>query len=100
MLEKWAPVDVDDALELLSNQFAGAPTEVRRYAVSRLEDAADEDLQLYLLQLVRGAPHVLSALPNRSKLSESCEQGPTRALLFQSQATGIRTLLRVGRTDS
>ncbi|XP_033633961.1 phosphatidylinositol 3-kinase catalytic subunit type 3-like [Asterias rubens] len=51
LLRKWNPIDVADALELLSPQFKN-PT-VRRYAVSRLKQADDEELLLYLLQLVQ-----------------------------------------------
>lgn len=51
LLAKWAPMDVEDALELLNSSFSH-PT-VRRYAISRLDQAPDEDLLLYLLQLVQ-----------------------------------------------
>jgi len=51
MLEKWAEIDVDDALELLGPQF-DHPL-VRSYAVDRLRKADDQELQLYLLQLVQ-----------------------------------------------
>jgi len=52
LLGRWSPVDIDDALELLSKDFRGV-SEVRRHAVARLRSARDEDLQLYLLQLVQ-----------------------------------------------
>ncbi|KAK4883725.1 hypothetical protein RN001_007044 [Aquatica leii] len=51
MLQVWAPMDIEDALELLSPNFQH-PT-VRKYAISRLQQAPDEDLMLYLLQLVQ-----------------------------------------------
>ncbi|XP_067630507.1 phosphatidylinositol 3-kinase catalytic subunit type 3 [Eurosta solidaginis] len=51
LLAKWEPMDVEDALELLSPAFTHP--EVRRYAISRLAQAPDEDLLLYLLQLVQ-----------------------------------------------
>ncbi|XP_055595216.1 phosphatidylinositol 3-kinase catalytic subunit type 3 [Uranotaenia lowii] len=51
LLAKWAPMDVEDALELLNSSFSHQT--VRRYAISRLDQAADEDLLLYLLQLVQ-----------------------------------------------
>jgi len=52
LLGHWSLVDIDDALELLSKDFRGIH-EVRQYAVKRLEKATDEELQLYLLQLVQ-----------------------------------------------
>jgi phosphatidylinositol 3-kinase len=52
LLNKWSPMDVDDALELLSSAFIN-PAAVRKYAVTRLQQADDEDLLLYLLQLVQ-----------------------------------------------
>lgn len=51
LMRKWQPIDVADALELLSPQFKNP--DVRRYAVSRLKQANDEELMLYLLQLVQ-----------------------------------------------
>jgi len=51
LVEQWAPMDVEDALELLSKNFTHPL--VRRYAVTRLKQAPDEDLLLYLLQLVQ-----------------------------------------------
>lgn len=51
MMEIWAPMDVEDALELLSPNFTHSA--VRRYAISRLQQAPDEDIILYLLQLVQ-----------------------------------------------
>ncbi|XP_037955431.1 phosphatidylinositol 3-kinase catalytic subunit type 3 [Teleopsis dalmanni] len=51
LLAKWAPMDVEDALELLSPAFKHH--QVRKYAISRLAQAPDEDLLLYLLQLVQ-----------------------------------------------
>uniref|UniRef100_A0A1B0AAP7 Phosphatidylinositol 3-kinase catalytic subunit type 3 n=1 Tax=Glossina pallidipes TaxID=7398 RepID=A0A1B0AAP7_GLOPL len=51
LLSKWAPMDVEDALELLSPGFKDP--EVRKYAIGRLAQAPDEDLLLYLLQLVQ-----------------------------------------------
>lgn len=64
ILPKWTEIDVDDALELLGPTFDN--TTVRSYAVDRLRKADDEELLLYLLQLVqalkyeensRGAAH-------------------------------------------
>lgn len=51
MLALWAPPDPEDALELLGPAFTH--TAVRRYAITRLNQAPDDDLMLYLLQLVQ-----------------------------------------------
>ncbi|XP_045775487.1 phosphatidylinositol 3-kinase catalytic subunit type 3 [Maniola jurtina] len=51
MMKQWAPMDVEDALELLTPKFTHPS--VRKYAISRLKQAPDEDLLLYLLQLVQ-----------------------------------------------
>lgn len=51
LLNSWQPMDTQDALELLSPQFQHP--QVRLYAVARLRQATDEDLLLYLLQLVQ-----------------------------------------------
>lgn len=51
ILAKWTEVDVDDALELLGPTFDNPA--VRAYAVDRLRKADDNELLLYLLQLVQ-----------------------------------------------
>ncbi|KAH8662091.1 phosphatidylinositol 3 [Xylariales sp. PMI_506] len=51
VMAKWTEIDVDDALELLGPTF-DAPA-VRAYAVDRLRKADDNELLLYLLQLVQ-----------------------------------------------
>ena len=51
ILGKWTDIDVDDALELLGPTFDNSA--VRAFAVERLRKADDEELLLYLLQLVQ-----------------------------------------------
>ncbi|KAL1510021.1 hypothetical protein ABEB36_004678 [Hypothenemus hampei] len=51
LIDIWVPMDVEDALELLSPNFTHPA--VRRYAVSRLQQAPDDEILLYLLQLVQ-----------------------------------------------
>lgn len=51
ILSKWTEIDVDDALELLGPTFDNP--DVRAYAVDRLRKSDDEELLLYLLQLVQ-----------------------------------------------
>jgi len=48
---KWEPMDVEDALELVgpNTKHPG----LRRYAISRLNSAKDEQLEIYLPQLVQ-----------------------------------------------
>lgn len=51
LLPKWVEIDVDDALELLGPEVQNPA--VRAYAVDQLRKADDEELLLYLLQLVQ-----------------------------------------------
>ena len=51
LLPKWTEIDVDDALELLGPTFDNLA--VRAYAVDRLRESDDDELLLYLLQLVQ-----------------------------------------------
>ena len=51
LIPRWAEIDVDDALELLGPTFDNPV--VRAYAVDRLRKADDDELLLYLLQLVQ-----------------------------------------------
>ncbi|KAK4981751.1 Phosphatidylinositol (PI) 3-kinase [Elasticomyces elasticus] len=59
IMPKWTQIDVDDALELLGPTFDNP--DVRAYAVDRLRRADDEELLLYLLQLVQALKFDLSA---------------------------------------
>ncbi|CAH3041450.1 unnamed protein product [Porites lobata] len=68
LLGKWNPMDVEDALELLSSQFTNRA--VRHYAVSRLKEANDDDLLLYLLQLVQALRYE-SLSDEEEKLTEN-----------------------------
>jgi phosphatidylinositol 3-kinase len=51
VLGRWTEIDIDDALELLGPSFDNSA--VRSYAVHRLRKADDNELLLYLLQLVQ-----------------------------------------------
>ena len=51
LLYKWQPLDSADALELFAPTFR--EPKVRKYAISRLQCADNEELLLYLLQLVQ-----------------------------------------------
>ena len=63
LMHEWAPIGPATALELLTPSFSNS--DVRRYAVSILRHAEDDDLLVYLLQLVqvRPAPSVLDHCP-------------------------------------
>jgi len=56
LLEQWrkrSPIQVTDALKLLGKQVAYQTNLVRAYAIDTLAAAPDEELSLYLLQLVQ-----------------------------------------------
>ncbi|XP_060527773.1 phosphatidylinositol 4,5-bisphosphate 3-kinase catalytic subunit delta isoform [Cylas formicarius] len=57
LLREWPKLPVEKSLELLD--YAYADQEVRSFAVKCLMDVSDEDLQLYLLQLVQAIKHEL-----------------------------------------
>lgn len=75
MLQQWAPMDVEDSLQLLSPAFTHPA--VRRYAISRLQQAPDEDLLLYLLQLVQALKY-----ENFDDISEAYKKMQTKAHLL------------------
>nr|AWV66648.1 phosphatidylinositol 3-kinase catalytic subunit type 3 [Brachionus plicatilis] len=52
LMLKWQPMDIEDALELLGSKYKNYP-KIRSYAISRLKNASNDDLILYLLQLVQ-----------------------------------------------
>ncbi|KAK9811578.1 hypothetical protein WJX72_006428 [[Myrmecia] bisecta] len=51
LMQQWVPIDIADALELLSPDFTNE--EVRAHAVEVLQRTDDEELLYYLLQLVQ-----------------------------------------------
>ncbi|KAB7494563.1 Phosphatidylinositol 3-kinase catalytic subunit type 3 [Armadillidium nasatum] len=51
LLNEWSAPDPHEALELLGPEFTHQ--QIRRYAVERLDGASNEELLLYLLQLVQ-----------------------------------------------
>ena len=56
LLEQWrkrSPIAVTDALKMLGKDVAFQTSLVRAYAIETLATAPDEELQLYLLQLVQ-----------------------------------------------
>lgn len=53
LLPMWAEVEMDDALELLGPSESFRDTRVRAYAVQQLGKVDDDELMLYLLQLVQ-----------------------------------------------
>lgn len=76
LLTSWQPMDTQDALELLTPQFQHP--QVRSYAVARLSQATDEDLLLYLLQLVQALKYENYELP------VSSDQGQMQGLQQQN----------------
>lgn len=70
VLGKWSDADVDDALELLGPTFDNPA--VRAYAVKRLHRADDDELLLYLLQLVQALKfEPISTEPNQDATQNS-----------------------------
>lgn len=68
LLPKWTEIDVDEALELLGPTFDNPA--VRAYAVDRLRESDDDELLLYLLQLVQALKF--------EKISPESQDGSTR----------------------
>ncbi|KAM0746672.1 phosphatidylinositol 3-kinase [Meredithblackwellia eburnea MCA 4105] len=94
LLPMWAEVDMDDALELLGPQREFADKRVRAYAVERLGKADDEELMLYLLQLVQAlkfSPSNSSSLSSNNSNNTNNTTSPSSSTirsrhLAQSQA--------------
>ncbi|KAI4104057.1 MAG: hypothetical protein L6R37_003463 [Teloschistes peruensis] len=78
LLPKWTEIDVDDALELLGPSIDNPA--VRAYAVDRLRESDDEELLLYLLQLVQ-------ALKFEKISSQDSTQDSSLAKFLISRAT-------------
>uniref|UniRef100_A0A3Q3JRV4 Phosphatidylinositol 3-kinase catalytic subunit type 3 n=1 Tax=Monopterus albus TaxID=43700 RepID=A0A3Q3JRV4_MONAL len=88
LLGKWRPMDVEDSLELLSSHFTN-PT-VRRYAVARLQQADDEDLLMYLLQLVQALKY--ESFSDIQKGLEPCSKRESQGLSDDSTLDGSQII--------
>ncbi|KAH9846234.1 atypical/PIKK/PI3K protein kinase [Lenzites betulinus] len=67
LLPQWTEIDIDDALELLGPNTVDS--RVRAYAVKQLSRADDDELLLYLLQLVQALKFESTASDQRSSRS-------------------------------
>ncbi|KAI0774997.1 atypical/PIKK/PI3K protein kinase [Trametes elegans] len=67
LLPQWTEIDIDDALELLGPNTVDS--RVRAYAVKQLSRAYDDELHLYLLQLVQALKFESTASDQRSSRS-------------------------------
>jgi hypothetical protein len=79
LLEQWrkrSPIEVTDALKLLGKQVAYQTNLVRAYAIDTLASAPDEELNLYLLQLVQ-ALKFENSLQQQDQLGTSGESAAT-----------------------
>lgn len=84
VLGRWTEIDVDDALELLGPSFDNPG--VRSYAVERLRKSDDQELLLYLLQLVQALKyeHISTAAEQ-----ESVQDSSLARFLIQRAATNF-----------
>ena len=83
LLPQWTEIDVDDGLELLGPAFENSA--VRAYAVNRLRKADDEELQLYLLQLVQALK--FERIPEASSSGSGPAKDSSLAEFLISRAT-------------
>jgi phosphatidylinositol 3-kinase len=73
LLEQWrkrSPIEVTDALKLLGKNVAFQTNLVRSYAIDTLASAPDNELRLYLLQLVQALKYE-NVDPNSSSTTNS-----------------------------
>lgn len=88
LLEQWrkrSPIEVTDALKLLGKQVAYQTNLVRAYAIDTLASAPDEELSLYLLQLVQAL-----------KFENIQETGVSQGAAASSRVSSLATFL-IGR---
>lgn len=101
LMQKWDPIDPVDALELLTPQFTNKG--VRQYAVARLRQASDEDLLLYLLQLVQALRYDIDTSCNANEPEPSAEQDPADEEDGENQEESLVSYddpLRAGHSNS
>ena len=101
LLQRWAPIDVDDALRLLSADFSHRA--VRAHGVAALRRAGNDELVLYLPQLVqalRYEPDLLTPRPAAAdtSLSPLADLLISRALVSLEVANFLHWHLEVARS--
>ncbi|UKZ56439.1 hypothetical protein TrVGV298_010275 [Trichoderma virens] len=84
VLSRWTEIDVDDALGMLGPSFDN-PT-VRSYAVNRLRKADDNELLLYLLQLVQALKYEYMSVDSDV---ENIQDSPLAQFLIQRAAANF-----------
>mgnify|MGYP001229336345 CR=1 FL=1 len=83
-------MDVEDALELLGPSFKHPG--VRKYAVGRMRSSPDNDLQLYLLQLVQALKYEkFSTNTTKNKIIEDGSLSSSQVLLYIVQLNKYET---------
>ncbi|KAJ8508903.1 hypothetical protein ONZ45_g8861 [Pleurotus djamor] len=92
LLPQWTEIDTDDALELLGP--GTVDSRVRAFAVKQLSRADDEELLLYLLQLVQALKFENAASDQRSSRSATSaisydDSGLTDFLIQRGVKNGI-----------
>jgi len=94
VLHIWNPIDAVDALELLTPQFTNR--NVRQYAVTRLKQASDEDLLLYLLQLVQALRYDIKDEVGVESSSEANKENEEESLVDKVDGNLIDESLEEG----
>ena len=88
LLEQWrkrSPIEVTDALKLLGKNVAFQTSLVRAYAIDTLAAAPDDELRLYLLQLVQALKYENAMMDNPNNTSTK--------QLHQKKNTSLATFL-------
>lgn len=89
LLDQWrkrSPIEVTDALKLLGRNVAFQTSLVRSYAIDTLSKSSDEELRLYLLQLVQ-------ALKYEEDVSGGTSSGNDVAHAFsENKSAGVTSL--------
>ncbi|KAJ9091439.1 hypothetical protein QFC20_007629 [Naganishia adeliensis] len=94
LLPLWTEVGMDDALELLGPGFEDG--RVRAFAVKQLARADDEELQLYLLQLVQALKFEVKSTQLRKTVDQRAKPQRSR----NSSNTSMKTSKAVSEEDS
>ncbi|KAL7498266.1 hypothetical protein ACHAWT_009221 [Skeletonema menzelii] len=88
LLDQWrkrSPIEVTDALKLLGRNVAFQTSLVRSYAIDTLSKSSDEELRLYLLQLVQ-------ALKYEEDVSGGTSGGNDAYAFSENKPAGVTSL--------
>lgn len=103
LLEQWrerSPIQVTDALKLLGKHVAFQTSLVRSYAIDTLANAPDDELQLYLLQLVQALKYEVLTIDDAHRRSNNVSHALEQQATSKTSSLALFLIDRASKSMS